>query len=415
VHARLTAALATLALAASGALASGCTDELHTLDWGFEFATPELRMRARVVEARLALGGCTSGREVFHTAIAVDGTASMSTSRPDVLSPGLFGLTGSAIDDTCTVFAEGCLEVELPAGADMRHVVTLDAIGAVLERTLCVPEECTGGECTPFDAALPDAGPQDAGTDAGTDAGPDFDAGPPQPDAGFDAGPPLPDAGPPVDAGPSRCPPGLADCDMNGSCETNTTSDPLNCGLCARSCGFAMCVASTCSCSGSLVFDGFRCVDTTADPLHCGSLTTRCRSDQTCVSSVCACRPGLETLAGGACTDLQTDPNNCGVAGHSCAAMACSGGTCVTSCPMSATNCSGACVVVASDPRNCGACGRACGPESVCTAGICQDYRPASGCSSCPCSSCTGETRTCCAYGIATICSESSTCPTVMP
>lgn len=390
---------------------AGCGGDPHALDWGFQFAEPALRARATVIEARILSGGCT-GTVVFTTEIPVTGAMSVATARPGELAAGRYGLSGSARDSACSIIAEGCLEVQLPAAADTRQIVTLT--GAT-ERPACDPGVCSNGSCA---GAGADGGP---GLDSGA-----VDAGLAVSDAGLppptDAGPPPPvDAGPPPSDGGSVCAAGTADCDMNGSCETDTATDRSNCGACARRCGTAAaCTAGMCTCTAPLVSDGVRgCLDPRSDPSSCGAGGTRCNDDQYCRMSSCVCRPGLESIGGGGCTDLQTDPLNCGTVGHDCSTMGsmvtCRAGTCEDACTTGQTNCSNACVDTNIDPAHCGTCTNVCNQDQVCVSGSCQDYGPALGCTMCPCATgCSGGT-TCCTYGSNTICAEGSTCPTIMP
>jgi hypothetical protein len=118
---------------------------------------------------------------------------------------------------------------------DAGCVVSADCGGGLV----CRDHQCLPG---PVDAGPTDAGPTD---DAGFDAG-ERDAG--APDAG------APDAGS-VDAGPLVCAPGTADCDNNpNDCETNTATDPMNCGRCSRACG-ARAACTTGLCAATLLMD----------------------------------------------------------------------------------------------------------------------------------------------------------------
>jgi hypothetical protein len=109
------------------------------------------------------------------------------------------------------------------------------------------------------------------------------------------------------------------------------------------------------------------------------------------------CRPG-EGLCGGRCVSLSssTDCGTCGLActtGQTCIAGKCqTAATCGTGTGIRL--CNGGCVDSRSDPLNCGGCGRVCGNDEVCSGGQCQGYRPAVGCTTCPCTSCGG--RNCC-------------------
>jgi len=98
--------------------------------------------------------------------------------------------------------------------------------------------------------------------------------------------------------------------------------------------------------------------------------------------------------------DLQTDPSNCGTIGMACASgQVCQAGGCTGGgCGGSLQNCGGACVDVRVDPLNCDGCGRTCNRDQICVRGSCQDFRPAVGCTMCPCPSCTGDIDQCCPH-----------------
>ena len=54
----------------------------------------------------------------------------------------------------------------------------------------------------------------------------------------------------------TQCPTGMADCDNNGTCETDLTTDPNHCGSCATSCQYLVCHNSTCALPGLAGSDG---------------------------------------------------------------------------------------------------------------------------------------------------------------
>jgi hypothetical protein len=66
------------------------------------------------------------------------------------------------------------------------------------------------------------------------------------------------------------------------------------------------------------------------------------------------------------------------------------------------------------DPLNCGGCGNQCQQNEVCVAGDCRDYRPAYGCTTCPCAGC-AATSACCpkvaAGATSPICVAGGVCP----
>ncbi len=176
--------------------------------------------------------------------------------------------------------------------------------------------------------------------------------------------------------------------------------------------GASACTSGMCACAAPLVRDpaSGRCVDVTVDPNNCGSLGNACNADQYCSGSACVCRPGL-TLVGGNCVDLQTDPNNCGTAGTVCSGgtPVCRAGACVSTGMCGGggglRNCSGACVNTRTDSLNCGACGQVCDVGQLCVDGGCEQYVPATTCTSCPCTACVAPRDLCTVYGTGVICS----------
>jgi len=191
------------ALLLSTCASLGCAPDAVEATWEVQFASPDLGARAARVDAVVRRGGCNSTVEVYRATFDPD------EGGPDLpaLDPGTYGFAAQATDEQCVVFAEGCLEVELPP-SDTSLRVVLD------ERTqtrACPAVACVRGIC----AEVPDAGgAMDAGSDGGVDGGVDagfdagdldagpYDAGDPtmdagrpdagRPDAGFDAGPPGP-------------------------------------------------------------------------------------------------------------------------------------------------------------------------------------------------------------------------------
>lgn len=210
-------------------------------------------------------------------------------------------------------------------------------------------------------------------------------------------------------SGNCNCPPNTTDC--GNGCTTGLQTDPLNCGTCGNNCdATGSCVSGQCTCPPPLVADGGNCRDVSRDPNHCGAIDNQCQDTEYCVAAQCVCRPGLTATQGGGCVDLQSDPSNCGTLGNQCGNV-CADGVCVDACPNATQECDNACVNTETDVRHCGDCGQNCDREQLCIGGNCEDFRPASGCISCPCVSC-GQ-RDCCNYPGTTdpICVNGASCP----
>jgi len=141
------------------------------------------------------------------------------------------------------------------------------------------------------------------------------------------------------------CAPGTADCNGDGSCETNTTNSTQHCGGCNKPCGTNQtCVNSICTggmtcgpCSGDKVCNGSTgfCTCPAERPVQCDGNSTRCSADPNtdstrcginCVDCAVSFAPGYH-CCGGQCV------NGCGPATN---------GSCVTGpCGPSCTPCSG--------------------------------------------------------------------------
>ena len=178
----------------------------------------------------------------------------------------------------------------------------------------------------------------------------------------------------------------------------------------------AACSMGMCACPAGSILSMGRCVDVSSDPLNCGTLGNDCGDTQYCVSGVCACRPGL-VLSGTTCVDPASNPAACGPMGTVCAGATprCQAGVCVAMCTGGLTACGNSCINRRTDPLNCGGCvdtggGEVCNTDQVCSNGNCEDFRPATGCTMCPCTTCGG--RSCCSYPMttSTICVDGA-CP----
>ncbi len=198
----------------------------------------------------------------------------------------------------------------------------------------------------------------------------------------------------------ASCHTGFADCNAGSAggytdgCETNTDSDPNNCGKCGTVCnvanGTAKCVAGKCQvktctppfkdCAGA----GLGCAtNTSLDGANCGACGSSCNGEFAplhgtgkCQTSSCVldkCSTGFADCnkqdIDGCEADETSDGNNCGACNAPCKAPhgtnACSASKCVPNCGASFATCGGlasdgCAVVLASDKKNCGACGTAC-------------------------------------------------------
>ena len=203
-------------------------------------------------------------------------------------------------------------------------------------------------------------------------------------------------------------------CPSEGCLDLST--DPMNCGGCAVSCGLGetckdaqctcgdvstqggrlcasdeACCGSTptcttvaapvCSCGGVPCGIGQVCCDESCvrvdrDEENCGACGQACGIGQLCSGARCVCQSGFSDCDGdpatGCETQLSADVQNCGACGHLCdPGEVCSRGSCVTSCQVGRADCDGSCVDVLSDRANCGACGNECPAGEVCSAGFC--------------------------------------------
>lgn len=188
-------------------------------------------------------------------------------------------------------------------------------------------------------------------------------------------------------------------------CETNLSTDPMNCGGCGMECpainGTPKCTGSACDIDCAPGFDncdklaGNGCESPVNDDVNnCGACDNVCPFDEdetpNCVDGECGvtrCEEGLGDCDGdGECeTDLTTDVNHCGRCGGPCnvsrGTAACENRQCVVvECDDGWRNCDeedeggvadGCETNVGADPENCGACGEDCAVEQG--AGTCED------------------------------------------
>jgi hypothetical protein len=222
----------------------------------------------------------------------------------------------------------------------------------------------------------------------------------------------------------TECTTGLGDCDGNvdNGCESNTQTDPVHCGACAKVCssvgGTPSCAAGICSitCNAG-VGDCDNNADTgcevnlNTDAAHCGTCAKACSSVNgtgTCVGGACAivCATGFADCDKNADTgceiNLTNDVTNCAACGSACSSVhgtaSCVASACAIACDTGWGNCDGnagnGCEMdLGSSSANCATCGHACSSVNgtpSCANGQCQiacnvgyadcDSNPANGC-----------------------------------
>ncbi|HSO33222.1 MAG TPA: hypothetical protein VLT33_11900 [Labilithrix sp.] len=136
-------------------------------------------------------------------------------------------------------------------------------------------------------------------------------------------------------------------------------------------------------CSAEETVCGAACTDLKADPLNCGMCGKTCPDGQTCGDGQCTVLCVADkTKCGDSCIDIVTDPLHCGGCDKPCAAnLLCSNKQCVQDCVLPLELCgqsetgadggTGYCADKKNDRNNCGTCGHACLQNEVCTAGAC--------------------------------------------
>jgi hypothetical protein len=236
------------------------------------------------------------------------------------------------------------------------------------------------------------------------------------------------------DAGACKCKTGVTT--MCGTRCVDLQTDTANCGTCGLRCPiYSTCSAGKCGCptgADNVCTTGFgqMCTDTGEDPNHCGACNNDCNNSEMCDGAgKCVCRTGLTSCSfggGSFCVDTKTNPRACGACGTVCtSSQVCEAGACKTGtmCSAGLTRCASSfgggtslagCVNTAKDTNNCGGCGRQCQQNQVCVSGNCRDYRPAFGCTTCPCAGC-AVTSACCpklaAGATAPLCVAGGVCP----
>lgn len=205
----------------------------------------------------------------------------------------------------------------------------------------------------------------------------------------------------------TNCHAGFADCDgiLSTGCEVDTQSDPSNCGACGKICSFIN-AAATCS-SGACVIgactapaancnadptDGCE-TNTSSDPDNCGACASHCvlaHATAACTDGKCvvaSCEAGFGDCDGvdsdGCETNVQTSAKNCSACGVPCstnnATPTCALASCSVKCVAGFDDCDG-------DPSNgcetdtsanvehCGDCTKICpsiGGTPNCVDGTC--------------------------------------------
>ncbi len=205
------------------------------------------------------------------------------------------------------------------------------------------------------------------------------------------------------------CLAGFGDCNGNkltDGCETNTSSDPANCGGCGAGCSSnnvatlscsggnctSTCAAGFADCNANLRTDGCE-TSTSSDPANCGGCNAACSANNmatvTCGGGNCTgtCAAGFSDCNGnlrtdGCETNTSSDPANCGGCNAPCstnnmATVSCTGGSCTGSCAPGFADCNndlrtdGCEANTLSDPNHCGNCTTVCGFGTSCVNGMC--------------------------------------------
>lgn len=203
--------------------------------------------------------------------------------------------------------------------------------------------------------------------------------------------------------GAVSCGKGTADCDgvASNACEVTTDKDLKNCGKCGNECpssggktptciagvcGLSNCEAPTADCDGN----GSCETDLSGgDISNCGFCGNKCQADHakmvcpgTCQMEDCESGFGnCDGQAGNGCEVALNTLTDCGTCGAACAIAnatpSCATGTCeIATCTNGYQNCNndvtdGCESFTNTDPANCGSCGKVCSANQTCQGGTC--------------------------------------------
>ena len=202
------------------------------------------------------------------------------------------------------------------------------------------------------------------------------------------------------------CEASFGDCNQDPSdgCETNIQDDVTHCGGCGQACVFpqadAACVQGSCKLGACLAgwadcdLDGSNGCESelSSDELNCGTCGTDCttlpHASGACVTGICQvgpCEMGFadcnDITDDGCETSIASDPEHCGSCGSACdlpnASATCAVGACeVDVCATGFLDCNlvaedGCESESSTDPQNCGQCGVACAANESCKNGVC--------------------------------------------
>lgn len=175
-----------------------------------------------------------------------------------------------------------------------------------------------------------------------------------------------------------ECPGGSTKC---GTACVDTANDPMNCGMCGKACAAGeVCAAGDCAlvCSGGTTLCGTDCVDTTLDPAHCGGCDMPCDPGEVCANSMCtSVCPAPLTDCNGVCVDTTSSDAHCGMCDDPCAAgHVCKNSMCELSCQQGLVDCNGVCTNTTFDPHNCAMCGHQCQADEACYNSVCVPILP---------------------------------------